>query len=63
MRWRGSPRSLTGRDEDEGGSGIDYAGGGCEDSGRGAVPDGLVDTPKFAGRISRRKGTIQSSSG
>ena len=51
--------SLTGGDEDEGGSSVDNTSSGREDGGRSTVPDGLVDTPEFAGGESPSTGAVQ----
>jgi hypothetical protein len=50
--------SLTGGDEDEGGSSVDNTSSGRED-GSCTVLDGLVDTPVEAGGGSRRTGAVQ----
>ena len=50
---------LTGGKEDEGGSSVDNTGSVRQDGGRSTVPDGLVDTPEFAGGSSRRARAVQ----
>jgi hypothetical protein len=55
--WRTVFRSLTGRDQGESGSSVDNAGSLCENTSRGTVSDGLVDTPELVGRASCCKGT------
>ena len=49
--------SLTGGDEDEGGAGVDNAGGAGEDA-RAIVRDGLVDAPVVGRRGRRRQGAV-----
>ena len=50
--------SLTGGDEDQGGSSVDDTSSGRED-GSCTVLDGLVDTPEFVGGGSPRAGAVQ----